>query len=59
MSDVFISYSRVDSTFMFQLNQQLNLSGIPTWVDLERLTAGMDWKEEIDAAIRAAPALVV
>lgn len=59
MTHLFISYAHVDSHFVSQLKMRLEHAGIPVWMDTERLRIGMDWREEIDAAIRKSFAVVV
>ena len=59
MSHVFISYSHEDFEFVENLQLRLEKVGFETWLDEERLTAGEDWREEIDAAIKDSFALLL
>ena len=54
MADVFISYSRVDQSFVKVLNQALNKSQYDAWVDWEDIPLTADWWKEIQAGIDAA-----
>ena len=54
MADVFISYSRVDQSFVKVLNQALNQSQYDAWVDWEDIPLTADWWKEIQAGIDAA-----
>lgn len=55
---VFISYSRDDGDFAQILRDQIQAAGFPTWKDLD-MSAGQDWRSEIDEAIKSAVAAVV
>ena len=54
LSDVFISYSRKDKTFVLKLNDQLQAHGQEAWVDWEDIPATADWWSEIQAGIDGA-----
>jgi hypothetical protein len=56
---VFISYSHNDSDFAELLKGKLEQAGFEVWLDEERLRAGEDWREEIDAALINASCLVL
>ena len=58
MKHVFISYKRDDGDFAARLKDKIDAAGFATWMDLG-LTAGQDWGDEIDQAIRESLALVV
>ena len=49
--DVFISYSRADSDFARQLNDELQLQGKTTWFDQESIASGTDFAQEIRQGI--------
>ena len=55
---VFISYSRQDRAFVERLNDSLHKAGIQTWTDLENISAGLNWDEEITRALTGASALL-
>ncbi|MEM1309913.1 MAG: TIR domain-containing protein [Cyanobacteria bacterium P01_H01_bin.153] len=52
-SDVFISYSRVDSDFARRLNEALQVQGKRTWFDQESLAKGTDFQQEIYRGIES------
>ncbi len=56
---VFVSYSRRDLHAALQFAGLLEEEGLDPWLDLERLTPGSDWNQEIEEAIDGAAALVV
>ena len=58
MTDVFISYSRVDQVFVRQLHAALEAAGRGAWVDWEGIPPSAEWLVEIYAAIEAAGAFV-
>ncbi|MCY2992444.1 MAG: toll/interleukin-1 receptor domain-containing protein [Planctomycetota bacterium] len=53
-----ISHCHEDGDFAELLKLNLEKAGHTAWVDTERLTVGVDWREEIDQAIRDALALI-
>lgn len=59
MRHVFISYSHQDNDFAQLLRTELQNAGIPTWLALENIKPGEDWKGEIDDAIKNSFALIV
>jgi HEAT repeat protein len=59
MSHVFVSYSHLDNDFAQLLRTHLEQEGIKTWLALENLKAGEEWREGIDEAIRASYAMIV
>jgi hypothetical protein len=59
MERVFISYSHDDFEFAESLQLRLDKEGFETWMDVERLNAGEDWREEIDVAIKNSFALLL
>ena len=59
-SQVFMSYSRRDNDVMRRVVSFLRKEGIKVWVDNEKLIPGTPiWEEEIEKAIRNAPAIIV
>lgn len=46
-TEVFISYSRTDSDFTRQLNNELQIYGKTTWFDQENISSGVDFQQEI------------
>jgi len=59
MADIFISYSRKDGDFAEILRSRLKEQGFTSWIDLEGLRAGEEWRQEIDQEIRDSLAVVV
>jgi WD40 repeat protein len=57
-SDVFISYSRTDHSFVERLARTLGDRGLKVWVDLEGLLAGEEFLPRILSAIEGADAIV-
>ncbi len=53
-TEVFISYSRTDSDFTRQLNNELQIYGKTTWFDQENISSGSDFQQEIYNGIAAA-----
>ncbi|NEO97390.1 MAG: TIR domain-containing protein [Symploca sp. SIO2E9] len=51
--DVFISYSRADSDFARNLNDNLQIQGKTTWFDQESIASGTDFQQEIYRGIKA------
>ena len=58
-SQIFISYSRVDSDFVDRLETDLRAHGHPTWVDRMRLEGGDDWAERIGHEIAQSGVMIV
>lgn len=54
MSDVMISYSRKDKSFVQQLERAIAKTGRETWVDWDDIPPTADWWAEIRAGIEAA-----
>jgi hypothetical protein len=57
--EFFISHDRTDGDFAELLSLRLDKEGLRAWVDTERLTVGLDWRQEIDQSIRQSRAVVV
>jgi CRP/FNR family cyclic AMP-dependent transcriptional regulator len=56
---LFISYSRRDETFVRRLHGDLLRHGVQAWLDVFYLTPGIQWAEEIDAALRTCTSMLV
>lgn len=57
---IFISYSHDDSEdYAKRLHDDLELRGIPAWLDVVDIKDGMDWNRAIDEGLRNARAVVV
>jgi hypothetical protein len=59
MSQVFISYSRRDLSFVEQLVSDLKRTGIDVWYDLSGLEGGSRWRIEIQKAIKNSDFVIV
>ena len=59
MTQIFISYSRVDITFVEQLVSDLKALGLDVWYDLSGLDGGVRWRIEIEKAIRESQYVLV
>jgi TIR domain len=53
---VFISHSRENSSAALKLSGALEKRGFQTWLDVRDLPLGVEWKEEVDRAIKASDA---
>ena len=51
MSDVMISYSRRNKTFVRNLDHALKAEGLETWVDWDDIPPTANWWSEIEAGI--------
>ncbi|KAB2855492.1 MAG: toll/interleukin-1 receptor domain-containing protein, partial [Anaerolineae bacterium] len=58
-NQVFISYSRKDTRFVRYLQTKFEKEEFSFWIDKDRLEGGVDWRQEIDKAIRTSFALIV
>lgn len=58
MSHIFISYSRKDKDYAFELAGKLRNDGFEVWID-DRIQSGDDWWDTIDKAISDAIAFIV
>jgi hypothetical protein len=56
---VFISYHHADGDFADYLRMKLKENGLEVWLADAALTAGDDWRAEIDQAIEGASSLIV
>lgn len=59
MSQVFISYSRKDLSFVKQLAADLEKAGLDVWFDLSDLDGGSRWRIEIEKAIKSSQYVIV
>lgn len=55
---IFVSYAHVDSTFIAPLQERLQ-DYFDLWVDAASLSAGKNWRDEIDRAIKESFAMLV
>jgi hypothetical protein len=53
-----VSHSKDDADFAELLKLRLEREGHDAWMDTDRLDPGLDWRMEIDQAIRDAKALL-
>lgn len=58
MTDIFVSYSRRDKTFVKKFHQALVDNGRSAWVDWEGIPLTADWRAEIRSAIEAADCFI-
>jgi adenylate cyclase len=59
MADIFISYSRKDSSEALKLAEQLRASGMEVWIDQQGLEAASQWSKEIVTAIEECKAFIL
>ncbi|MBS1903837.1 MAG: TIR domain-containing protein [Bacteroidetes bacterium] len=59
MAEIFISYSRKDSTQADELVEQLTSAGIEVWIDRTSIEASASWSAEISRAIVASRVVIV
>ncbi|QPC80919.1 toll/interleukin-1 receptor domain-containing protein [Phototrophicus methaneseepsis] len=59
MTQMFISYSRKDSTCVNQVVDELNKSDFETWFDKASLEITQDWLDRIESAIKASGVFVL
>src|SRR5215216_5844157 len=59
MTQVFISYSRKDISFIDRLAADLKNAGIDVWYDVSRIAGGARWRSEIENALRSSHYVVV
>lgn len=59
MSEIFISYSRLDREFVDQLIEELQRRGFDVWLDRKDISGGTDWRAAISQAIRACRAFLL
>lgn len=58
LTDIFVSYSRRDSTFVGQLTEGLHKAGLDVWIDWEDIPYSSNWWDEISRAVDGASAFV-
>jgi TIR domain len=56
--ELFVSHSKKDGDFAELLKLKLEREGFKSWIDTDRLLPGVDWRQEIDEAIKNARALI-
>ena len=59
MTQVFISYSRKDISFIDRLAADLKTAGIDVWYDVSRIAGGARWRSEIENALRNSQYVIV
>jgi TIR domain len=59
MAHIFVSYNRQDRDFAEVVQAKLEKAGHSTSMDFDLLSAGDDWQDKLDLAIRNSHALVV
>lgn len=59
MTQIFISYSRKDLTFVERLAADLKNSGLDAWYDLSNLEGGSRWHQAIEQAIKDSQSVLV
>jgi hypothetical protein len=57
--DVFFSYHRTDAAAAARLKTELELMGLSVFLDADSLRPGIDWQQELEQALRNAPAIAV
>jgi hypothetical protein len=57
-TQAFISYSRADWTYVEILAREMRAVGISTWVDIENIRPGDQWRPTIELAIKTSRAFV-
>lgn len=55
---VFISYSRKDLSIVEELTKALQQKGLRVWRDLEMISPGASWMQEIEKGLKGASALI-
>jgi len=56
---VFISYSHKDSAVVQELHKSVEKGGIRCWIDEISLSAGVTWRNEIAAAVKACKVFLI
>jgi hypothetical protein len=59
VSEIFISYSRLDREFVDQLIEELQRRGFDVWFDRKNISGGSDWRAAISQAIRSCRAFLL
>ena len=55
---LFVSHSKIDGDFAELLKLKLEGGGYSAWIDIDRLGPGVDWRVEIDDAIKNSIAMI-
>ena len=55
---VFISYSHKDREFVHQLSEDLRNEGFDLWIDIEQISAGVNWQRTIAEGLKASKVLI-
>ena len=56
---IFISYSRKDNAFVDKLSKDLNENGIATWIDVQQISPGSMWQDELKAGIQKSSIVII
>ncbi len=59
MTNIFISYSRLDEAFARQLASSLSQAGADVWIDVEDIPVGMNWSTAIQQGLDSCDAMIV
>jgi hypothetical protein len=59
MARVFLSYSRKDKEFAFDLKNSLEQQGIDVWIDQEDIRAGLKWSTAIQHGLRDSDLMIL
>ena len=59
MTQVFISYSRKDISFIETLVTDLKNTGLEVWYDVSHIAGGARWRSEIENALRNSQYVIV
>jgi len=59
MSQVFISYSRKDLSFVERLASDLKRAGLDVWYDMSGIGGGSRWRAEIESALKNSQFVIV
>jgi hypothetical protein len=56
---IFISYSRKDKQFVERLTKDLNNQGVDVWIDVQQISPGAMWQDEIRKGIESSGIFVI
>src|SRR5690349_6494929 len=59
MSDIFLSYSRLDTEKALALAERLRADGMSVWIDQHGISGAAQWATSIAEAIRDCPSFIV
>ncbi len=55
----FVSYASEDRVFVLSLVMELRVAGADLWVDTLDILAGAPWDDQVDAALKACPQMLL